>query len=69
MAFSDMFVTGSDGKRVLDDTGTPILKNHPSTFSQTVVIDGKSYDIYLGDVSEYWPPDSYQYLFNDVSKD
>jgi hypothetical protein len=69
MAFSDIFVTGSDGKRVLDDTGCPILKDHPSTFFRTVVIDGKSYDIYLGDVSEYWPPESYQDWFNDVSKD
>lgn len=30
MVFSDIFVTGSNGKRVLDNTGCPILKDYPS---------------------------------------
>ena len=57
MAFSDMFVTGSDGKRILNDAGCPILKDYPETYSCTVVVDGKTYDVYTMDTSKDWMPD------------
>lgn len=57
MAFSDIFVTGSDGKRILNDKGCPILKDYPETYRYTVVIDGKTYDVYTMDTSKDWMPD------------
>jgi len=60
MAFKDIFVTGSDGKRILNADGDDIIKpEYPKKYlcSVTSSATNEVIHLYSVDVSKDWMPD------------